>query len=354
MMSQSLLSRSMRRVRQAYRVLIGKASPFDAPPARPPIPPLTPEEVQEARLFFPMDKFFIFGHARSGTTLLARLVRLHPQVHCNWQAHFFTRKPLLKSLVDDPEVAAWLSHNSNRWNRGKDLSPVILRAVSDFILERDARRLGKSIVGDKSPSSINDGEAVRNLHHVYPDAALVFIVRDGRDTAISHRFQDFVDRMDRIPEEDKLIYTELTKDPEPFLQGERSLFTEKGIRKLAQGWVKNLVETEAEGKKLFGKHYYHLRYEDLLAQTWEEMCRLWAFLKASDFDETLRQAVEAEKDANPDADWQKQKDQAISKLIQKGRQGNWRSLFTPRDREIFKEIAGQALVDWGYEKDMDW
>jgi hypothetical protein len=353
-MSQPFFTRSMRRFRQAYRVLIGKNSFHDVPLPRPPISLLTPEEVQEARSFFPMDKFFIFGHARSGTTLLARLVRLHPQVHCNWQAHFFTRKPLLKSLVDDPEVATWLSHNSNRWNRGKDLSPVVLRAVSDFILERDARRLGKSIVGDKSPSSINDGEAVRNLHQVYPDADLVFIVRDGRDTAISHRFQDFVDRMDRISEEDKLIYSELTKNPEPFLQGERSLFTEKGIRKFAQGWVQNLVETETEGKKLFGKSYYQLHYEDLLAQTWEEMCHLWAFLGASDFDEKLRLAVEDEKDANPDADWQKQKDKAVSMLIQKGRQGNWRSLFTPRDREIFKEVAGQALIDWGYEKDMDW
>ena len=36
-------------------------SPFD-------IPAISPEEVVEARSFFPMEKFFIFGHARSGTT----------------------------------------------------------------------------------------------------------------------------------------------------------------------------------------------------------------------------------------------------------------------------------------------
>jgi hypothetical protein len=33
---------------------------------------------------------------------LMRLVRLHPEVHCNYQAHFFTRQPLLKSLVNTP------------------------------------------------------------------------------------------------------------------------------------------------------------------------------------------------------------------------------------------------------------
>ena len=73
------------------------------------IPPITPEEIDEIRQFFPRRKFFIFGHARSGTTLLMRLVRLHPQVHCNYQAHFFTRKPLLKSLVNNPEAQEWLA-----------------------------------------------------------------------------------------------------------------------------------------------------------------------------------------------------------------------------------------------------
>jgi len=46
---------------------------------RNPIPAITPEEVAEIKQFFPREKFFIFGHARSGTTLLLRLVRLHPK-----------------------------------------------------------------------------------------------------------------------------------------------------------------------------------------------------------------------------------------------------------------------------------
>ncbi len=153
-----------------------------------------------------MPKFFIFGHARSGTTLLTRLMRMHPDVHCNYQAHFFSRPPLLKSLVSDPEVGAWLTRRSNRWNRGRDLSPVVLRAVSDFILERDARQAGKSIVGDKSPNSLLDDRAVRLLHDVYPDARLVFIVRDGRDAALSHRFQTFIDATQHMSKEDFQIH----------------------------------------------------------------------------------------------------------------------------------------------------
>ncbi|MDQ2691931.1 MAG: sulfotransferase, partial [Chloroflexota bacterium] len=125
------------------------------------IPAITADEVAEIKQFFTRQKFFIFGHARSGTTLLMRLIRLHPDVHCSYQAHFFTRQPLLKSLVDTPEAEEWLTRKSNRWNQGRDLSPLVLRAAADFIMEREAAKEGKRIVGDKSPSSTIHGQAVR-------------------------------------------------------------------------------------------------------------------------------------------------------------------------------------------------
>ena len=119
---------ALNRIKSAARILLRGE---DQAGARNDIPPLTAEQVAEVKQFFPMEKFFIYGHARSGTTLLARLICLHPEVHCNWQAHFFTRKPLLKSLVDSPEMEEWLTRRSNRWNNGKDLSPLVMRAAAD-------------------------------------------------------------------------------------------------------------------------------------------------------------------------------------------------------------------------------
>lgn len=188
---------------------------------RNPIPAITAEEVAEIRQFFPREKFFIFGHARSGTTLLMRLVRLHPEVHCNYQAHFFTRQPLLKSLVNTPEAEEWLTRKSNRWNQGRDLSPLVLRAAADFIMERDAAREGKRIVGDKSPSSTIHGQAVRDMHAVYPDAKLVYIVRDGRDVLISERFRNLVEESKFLKAEDKHIIGELRSDQSQFTNGTR-------------------------------------------------------------------------------------------------------------------------------------
>jgi hypothetical protein len=186
---------------------------------RNPIPAISAEEVTEIKQFFPREKFFIFGHARSGTTLLMRLARLHPEVHCNYQAHFFTRRPLLKSLVDSAEIEEWLTRRSNRWNRGGDLSPLVLRAAADFIMEREAARVGKRIVGDKSPSSTIHGQAVREAHALYPDAKLVYIVRDGRDVLISERFRNFVEESKFLSTEDKQIITDLRRDQSPFTDG---------------------------------------------------------------------------------------------------------------------------------------
>jgi hypothetical protein len=341
-----------KRIRVAAAILLrgeySQASPRES------IPPISAEEVEEARSFFPMEKFFIYGHARSGTTLLSRLIRLHPQVHCNWQAHFFTRPPLLKSLVDTPEAEEWLSRRSNRWNRGRDLSPVALRAVADFIMERDARQAGKTIVGDKSPSSMIQGQAVRDMHAVYPDAYVIHILRDGRDVLISHRFQTFIEREDQLSREDRAIRLDLTRNPEPYLQGERSLFGEAGMRSAARRWVKTVNETHMEAKSCYGERYCSMRYEDLLARPWEEMQRVWQFLGAQGTSPELEQTMSAEMQSNPDADWQQEKNAEIAKSLQKGQQGNWCSMFTSRDRQIFKDAAGQTLIDWGYEKGMDW
>jgi len=337
----------IKRIKSAARILL-KGEPKRKNRAE--IPAITRDEVAEVKQFFPREKFFILGHARSGTTLLMRLVRLHPEVHCNYQAHFFTRKPLLKSLVDSPEAEEWLKRKSNRWNQGRDLSPLILRASADFIMERDAAREGKRIVGDKSPSSTIHGEAVRDMHAVYPDAKLVYIVRDGRDVLISERFRNFVEDSKFLTTEDKRILSDLRLDSASFTNGARSIFTESFIRRVARGWVTNLQETEGEGRRLYGKNYFGLRYEDLLNDPFREMSRLWKFLGAKTVNKSLERKIKAEMESNPDEEWQAERDEGIASFLPKGQAGNWQRLFTARDKSIFMEVAGDALVKWKYEK----
>lgn len=339
-----------RRVKAAARLLLrgdSKKKPRNS------IPAITVEEVAEIKQFFSREKFFILGHARSGTTLLMRLIRLHPDVHCNYQVHFFTRKPLLKSLVNTPDAEEWLTRKSNRWNQGRDLSPLVLRAAADFIMERDAAKQGKRIVGDKSPSSTIHGQAVRDMHAIYPDAKLIYIVRDGRDVLISERFRNLVEESKFLKPEDKRIIEELRKDQVPFTNGTRSIFTENVIRRVASGWVKNLQETDDEGHRLFDKNYCSVRYEDLLAHPFEEIQKLWKFLGV-EVDQSLEKVIFEEMSSNPDEEWQAKRNEDIASFLPKGQAGNWQRLFTERDKSIFKEVAGEMLIKWSYERDTNW
>jgi hypothetical protein len=339
------------RIKSAARILIrGELKKKK----RNPIPEITAEEIAEIRQFFPREKFFIFGHARSGTTLLMRLARLHPEVHCNYQAHFFTRQPLLKSLVNTPEAEEWLTRKSNRWNQGRDLSPLVLRTAADFIMEREAAREGKMIVGDKSPSSTIHGQAVRDLHAIYPDAKLIYIVRDGRDVLISERFRNFVEESKFLSAEDKRILEDLRKDQDQFTNGRRSIFTETFIRRVAKGWVQNLQETEEEGRRLFEDRYFGMRYEDMLSTPFEEMTRFWKFLGVKKVDDALEKEIQAELSSNPDEEWQAKRNEEIASFLPKGQAGNWQRLFTEKDKSLFKDVAGEMLLRWKYETDSNW
>jgi len=338
------------RVKKAARILL-KGDPREN--TRNPIPAITPEEVAEIKQFFPREKFFILGHARSGTTLLMRLIRLHPEVHCNYQAHFFTRRPLLKSLVDTPEAEEWLTRKSNRWNYGRDLSPLVLRAAADIIMERDAAREGKHIVGDKSPSSVIHGQVIRNLHSVYPDAKIVYIIRDGRDVIISERFRNFVEESRFLTAEDKRIIADLRHDPALFEDGRRSIFTETFIHRKAGDWVNDLQETEDESRRLFNGNFFSLRYEDLLERSFDEMQKAWEFLGVK-ADKALEKTILAEMSSNPDEEWQSRRNEDIASFLPKGQTGNWTRLFSEKDKTVFKQVAGEMLIRWGYEKELSW
>ena len=204
------------------------------------------------------------------------------------------------------------------------------------------------MVGDKSPNSLLDGEAVRLAHKVYPDGKIIFIIRDGRDAAVSHRFQSFIDATQHLSKADWELRSAFERDSEPFFRGERSIFTEMSIRAAAEGWVKNVGETNQLGREIYGDQYAALRYEDLLSQPWDQMSRLWIFLGLNTDLPELPETLQTELNSNPDRDWQKQKAGGLISPLEKGKSGSWKVLFTERDRVVFREIAGETLKNWDY------
>ncbi len=105
---------------------------------------------------------------------------------------------------------------------------------------------------------------------------------------------------------------------------------------------------------MFRKNYIALRYEDLLSDPFGEMTRLWDFLCVKKINKTLKKGIQAEMASNPDEEWQEKRNGDIASFLPKGHAGNWQRLFTPHDKALFKEVAGEMLVKWEYEKGLDW
>lgn len=58
--------------------------------------------------------------------------------------------------------------------------------------------------------------------------------------------------------------------------------------------------------------------------------------------------------SDPDEEWQAKRNEEIASFLPKGQAGNWQRLFTANDKAIFKEIAGEMLIKWKYEGNLDW
>jgi len=313
-----------------------------------PIPwnPLSPEDVKAFQGVFQRPKFFIFGHARSGTTLLARLVRLHPDVHCNWQGRFVTHYGDLLDLMTSEPISQWLWHHSNHWREGISSEAALARSAIETIMEMEANRLGKSIVGDKTPN-LRNAESVRRLHAVFPDAKLIFIVRDGRDVMVSLRLAQFITRPHELDWQGRKIRRAMFRDTSAFMSRGETIFTEAWLRKMAMRWCDNVDGSHREGLRQFGQKFFELRYEDLLSNPVSWLSRIWAFLGA-EAGLVPTDEIQAELSVNRTYEYRTGvADNIIRHLPLRG-QGGWRHFFNSKYLEIFLDVAAPTLKAWGY------
>lgn len=312
-------------------------------------PELSQDDLQEIKSFFPKQKFFLFGYARSGTTLLSRLLNLHPDVHASRLGHFVTYNDGVMNLMNSDKTQDWIKRPSMYWNGGKNLSTKVMRSICDFILEKEANKYNKSIVGDKSNNNTINGKAVERLNLIYPDARLIFLVRDGRDVAVSQRIRFFIELPKYLNRTGLKIREKFRKNPDLFLHGDQSIFTRKELKKEALNWAANVIETDEMAKKIYSDQYYSLRFEDLISSPVETVKDIWTFLRADVSDPNLSDLIKNEMEKNPDASWQNEQGENLAENLEKGKSRTWMSVFTERDQEIFEKNAGDTLLAWDYE-----
>ena len=314
--------------------------------------------------------FFVAGEMRSGTSWMRHSLSDHPEIACGQEGSFFGRgydheeipvyggpvSSLTRALAVSDELKTWHALPWNLWagDYDEDLRNLTRLSV-DYFLSKEVARTGRKIVGDKSPQHT---ENLDEIHEIYPDAKIVHVVRDGRDVAVSamhHWWRLAGDReggmFDLSPEELRLRDA-YTKDRQGFLASGRSIFTEERLAQLARRWDYRTGKGHRDGTALYGEDYLEIRYEDLLLDQPGVFGRVLEFLGASADDRTIERCLRSSSFERASKRSTGQEDS--SSFFRKGVAGDWRDVFTKRDRELYKELAGARLMELGYETSNDW
>ena len=313
--------------------------------------------------------FFVAGEMRSGTSWLRRTLSAHPEIACGHEGSFFGRNynreeipvytgpvsSFTRALAVSEEFKVWHELPWNQWTHEyEDDLRNLTRLSIDYFLKKEVARTGKRIVGDKSPQHTG---CLDEIHEIYPDARIIHIVRDGRDVAVSamhHWWRLAKDQpggvFDLTPEELE-IRDEYLRDREEFLASGRSIFTEERLGQLARRWGHRIGKARRDGTALYGERYLEIRYEDLLRNTPDSLRRILGLLGARREDRIIERCIQAssfERVSN-----RRQGEEDSGSFFRKGVAGDWKGVFTERDREIYEELAGEQLIEMGYGSALD-
>jgi glycosyltransferase involved in cell wall biosynthesis len=314
--------------------------------------------------------FFVVGEMKSGTSWVMWMLDSHPEIFCSGEGCFFGRDqewedipvivdptPSLRNgLLGCEGLQTWRSFMWNYWgkqgNAEEDLRNLTRLAVDYYMLQGSARS-GKRIVGDKSPLHTDH---VDEIFELYPEAKVIHVVRDGRDVAISlmHHFWNLSKDIhqggiyDLWPEE-RARRDAYRKDPEAFLQSGESIFVEERLRQIATRWNRRTSKASREGTELFGENFLQLKYEDLLKGPKETMQPVFELLGARADEEVIRHCVE--NNSFEQAAGRPRGSEQSASFFRKGVAGDWRAQFTPQDRKVYEQVAGQTLLEMGYSLD---
>jgi hypothetical protein len=306
---------------------------------------------------------FIVGHRKSGSTWLLNLMSLHPDIRGMMETHLFH----LGWSEPDPVRRTERLFSQTPWSEGGTKSlvthhltrlaaPVLKRTKPALTLKREERPATlpdlplldlmalrrelrrtappedyvhrffsfqkeqlrpRRYLLEKSPRNVHNVEKIRS---VFPGARLIVIYRDGRDVVTS----------------DSFFTRDYGGQPFDFAEG-------------ARAWRRDM---EAHLRHAERHPVFACAYEKLLADGAPVVRELFQFLDLPHDDRLIQDLLERSSFRFYAGRERGQEDR--KRFYRKGIAGDWKNHFGDEEKQIFKEIAGDMLVQLGYEKDLSW
>lgn len=283
--------------------------------------------------------FFITGCYKSGTHWVQNLLNLHPQVNAKGEFHFES----LQRGVHDLTNTHWYLSARPR------LRPVAEASFHDFV-----RRMMWAETRDKPAATWLGDRTPRAIGEILPGAPIINIRRDGRDVMVSWNFHHLrAQRIENLRDEMRDFAAkhgpEFRDHPERFTTpGSGFLGEEQWFRHHARVWAGIIKREVEEAPHLIarGTPLLRLVYEDMHRDITAARHQLFAHLRLS---EQTALPLSHETRTLPGFE-----EESPTKFYRKGATGEWKDMFTDRQKQWFKDEAGEALIAAGYEKDGNW
>lgn len=316
--------------------------------------------------------FFVVGHQKSGTTWLMKMLDAHPEILCWGEGRPFGRKfkqrqqrdnqrgyppfSLSAAIGSSQGLRSWIKRSV--WTRNDNMREHLdnlTRLTIEYFLTQRLLETNKRMVGDKTV--LLNPDIVEEIGAIFPDAKVIHITRDGRDVAVStmhHIWNQAEDRggNTKITPAQQAKREAYDEDPQKLLDSGEGIFPNGWLKDYAAKWSANIGKSAKDGPVLLGDNYAEVRYEDLLERPEEEIGQLLRFLGADTGEQTVKRCVNA-------ATFEKlsegrKRGQEAASFYRKGIAGDWKNVFTERNKREFKATAGEVLVSIGYEKNNGW